>query len=590
MINKINEGLTGSRFIPVDDEEFTVLEMIYRILSKCDELIDGHNILDELTKLLLKNKVSYEDMKKLYGLTALNGNNKPNFDGSWCGLYPPTLSDEGMRAQVEKNQADIEKLRNDILASENVNYIYVDCLKSDDNDGSSEENAVATLNRAINILNENATKCLSRSWVIKIKGYGNEHTYTAGKIQNLPRFSNNLLIQGDLDVMGNPFTVFEKKGNETAGIWIEPARGEGVIIDSIFFKNYNVGFNGYGVLMKNHGYLYVYRCYADNCDIGFAGVNNVTITVQKCKLFNCHAGCRCLYNGCATFGAGTGGSHLSDGGYGNEFYNCYYGVFFSRNSVGHSDYNKFIECTIGCHVEMNSRIATLSCIFDNCNYGVKADGGAEWIGGINKEVDTFINIPTNGVPYDLHGNSRYCRIQSLYCKTYSKFIDCFGSDIQTNILTGSTDETEMFRSSPKIGCLPPYYLDRDGVSIKVIVKGSINGVGTKSIKLSLIGLNDDNTNNRKNIDGSEIKFTQDYDTETYFKCEFEFTFKKDNYIRTVSGQSHSYNGKNTENKESSYVAGAKAKTDGKKQFRVYGQLSDSSATIKINQVQVMITN
>ena len=105
MIKNIHEGLTGNRFIAVDDEEFTVLEMIYRILSKCDELIKGHNILEELGELLRNEKVSKEDMKKIYKLFP-NG----DFIGSWHGIEKPVFSEPGIAGVVDKLETDFRNL------------------------------------------------------------------------------------------------------------------------------------------------------------------------------------------------------------------------------------------------------------------------------------------------------------------------------------------------------------------------------------------------------------------------------------------------------------------------------------------------
>lgn len=65
-------------------------------------------------------KQTEENMNGLKGKTDLYGDHK----GSWQGLSKPTLSDEGMRATVEKHMTDISNLQDkDILTDEEINNL-----------------------------------------------------------------------------------------------------------------------------------------------------------------------------------------------------------------------------------------------------------------------------------------------------------------------------------------------------------------------------------------------------------------------------------------------------------------------------------
>lgn len=107
-----------NKFTVYDSEEVTALELIESLGNTSNQIIDE-----------LNNK------------TDLNGDHK----GSWQGLNRPTLSEEGMRAQVEKNQSDISLLKNDNVALNNSFNELKENVNLD----------IAALNKSINEEKEN---------------------------------------------------------------------------------------------------------------------------------------------------------------------------------------------------------------------------------------------------------------------------------------------------------------------------------------------------------------------------------------------------------------------------------------------------
>lgn len=91
MINGLNSFLSPNRFISTDVEELTALELIGTQNAKINEVVKGHNSLDE---------------KKV--------DKGSNFEGSWHGITHPVFADPGIAGVVEKNVSDIEKNNSDI--------------------------------------------------------------------------------------------------------------------------------------------------------------------------------------------------------------------------------------------------------------------------------------------------------------------------------------------------------------------------------------------------------------------------------------------------------------------------------------------
>lgn len=492
-----------------------------------------------------------------------------------------------LQNKINLINGEVDKKIEQLMPKNEVNIIYVDSINGNDENDGSENKPFQTSEKAFNYLCNLGSKTLNKQWKLKFK----KGVYRSVKVDKLPQFSYPLVIEGTLE--GKNIVsrfVYEELTTNYIGIWLEPLKGNAIYVKWLKFENYKKGFNGYGIIAKNQGYLNCFECEAINCDCGFAGVNNVTLTCQRTIARNCREGFRNLYNGCATIGAGTGGSHMSDGGNGCEVYDCEIGFLTSRNSVSHSDYVKYENCDIGVQIEMNSRVATLSNVFDNCKVGVNSNGGGEWIGGIGEEIDTWINLGTN-IPYDLYGNSRYTRVQSLYGKLNSSFMRKIGDEITKSSLTGVTEQTELFRSSPTIESIPEYYLQRNRVKVKLIVKGTYTLSSGQSITLSPIlrGLNNDNSPNNKNISMHNIKITTESTGASGFKAIFELDFNAKNYLRYTELLVTNTTGGNRVT-VLPFVVESKDNREGKKQLILNATLSDASSQLNVLSIELELSN
>lgn len=129
-MDKITEHINCNRFIPIDSEELTALELIGKTVSKTNELVQKSNELETLANENKNKKVSYDELHNKYQLTAEKG--QANFNGSWQGLNKPTLSDEGMRATVEKiNEVDIPNINEqlaDIVKKAQISVTDFGCV------------------------------------------------------------------------------------------------------------------------------------------------------------------------------------------------------------------------------------------------------------------------------------------------------------------------------------------------------------------------------------------------------------------------------------------------------------------------------
>ncbi|MGM9544668.1 MAG: hypothetical protein ACI3T9_06755, partial [Romboutsia timonensis] len=119
------------KFTVYDNEEKTVLELL-------------RNIGD------FTNDIAIE----LEGKTDLNGDHK----GSWQGLSKPTLSEEGMRATVEKHMHDISELQNDVAelfnsVNDKAITLYQDNIHLIEYGGNFVLGENLSINETINISN-----------------------------------------------------------------------------------------------------------------------------------------------------------------------------------------------------------------------------------------------------------------------------------------------------------------------------------------------------------------------------------------------------------------------------------------------------
>lgn len=348
-----------------------------------------------------------------------------------------------------------------------THQIFVNGTSGNDaNDGTTASKAYKSINKAIEQLRNTAETSMDGSWEIVLNG-----SFASGyKLHSLPRFRYPLKITGQVNADGTPATVFDgTNATSKIGIWIEPCPDLRIEVRNIYFKNYKNSYNGYGLLMKSGGYLIVENCRADNCDIGFAAIRNVSFSIgKKTKATNCTIGFRAQYGAMGTFGE----SVLADGLVAT---NCVQGVDVTRGSVVHVDY-----CTIsganyaGISVDQNSRAHVKGNRIDNCDHGVRTEGGAEWLNNPD-ERNVFTNCSVN---YAHYGNSRETRLYSQSANNEFRI----GASTTYFKHTGTTDNTVIYFGSA-LGKLPDNFFLNKAQRLRFIVNGIITGGGTKAISI-----------------------------------------------------------------------------------------------------------
>ncbi|MGG4438187.1 right-handed parallel beta-helix repeat-containing protein [Priestia megaterium] len=340
---------------------------------------------------------------------------------------------------------------------------------SDSNDGQTTQTPFRSLDKALAVLRSMSDVAVDGTWEIKVSGTINK----GHKINNLPRFRFPLKITGEVNPDGSPAAVFDGATAATKiGLWIEPCPDLRIEVRNILFKNYKNNFNGYGLLMKSGGYLITENCRSENCDIGFAAIRNVSYSFQQCVAIDCEtSGFRTQYCSGGTFGSGFGGT-LDKA---CIAINCGEGFTISRNSVCHVDYSIADGCKFaGISIDHNSRAHVLGTILRNNKYGVRTEGGGEWLNNID-EVNIFEN---NEVNYAHFGNSRETRLYSQNSNNEFRI----GVRTDTIVHTGTTANTPVYAGTV-LGKLPKDFFLSKNQRLRFLLTGIITGSGNKTISI-----------------------------------------------------------------------------------------------------------
>lgn len=269
-----------------------------------------------------------------------------------------------------------------------TNTVYVHAQNGNDsNDGLTPETAFRSVmgmyNRVLRRLT--AQQAAQARWVVRLSG----QFTTAHRFSELPDFPKGLVFQGEPPVDGENQTSFTRvDGTHHICFWIEPG-ADNVEFYNIHFQDYTSDgtvSNGYAVLMKLGGRLVVRDCSSDNCDTGFAAIQNVNFSIHDNATTGGVWGIKAQYNSSGAFNR----NHISGA--------SQYGVHVTRNTVAHFDYNTVENCGIaGAQVEMASRAALVENTFRNNPTGVLVQGAAEWINNDNIFLHNGVNYAHNGV-------------------------------------------------------------------------------------------------------------------------------------------------------------------------------------------------
>ena len=301
-------------------------------------------------------------------------------------------------AQVDGYRQNVRDLEHKVsVYNDEVKNIYVDSNVLTNGNGS-EEQPFNHPQKAFDYLNSLSEIVTDGKWKINLKG-----NFVGGsRVRSLPKFRYPLYITGEKSVTGDPLTTIEMGDtNDNIGLWFEPSEVNNIFIENIHFKDFEVGYNGYGVLLKDGGNLFIDNCKASHCDIGFASVNQGRIQVVHSVIHDCFRGIMSQYNGTFTVGSQSNIEYNR-----NIIYNCGYGVQATRNSVGHVDNNEIYGCTYAAvNNDMASRTNLMGNNIHDNEIGVLNQGASEWLNNEN----TFTN---NIVDFEHKGVSREGRLHS----------------------------------------------------------------------------------------------------------------------------------------------------------------------------------
>lgn len=254
-----------------------------------------------------------------------------------------------------------------------TNTLWVNSATGNDsNSGLLPGQAFATLSGLDAKLQRLSSEETGRgNWKIRIVGVG---PYDGRIFVGLNMFRKNLVFEGDPLVGGAPVTVIDKGATaEQYGMRFEPSNGANIEVKNIYFKNFKVGFNGYGLLMKDLGVLDINDCWAENCDIGFAAVRNVSFGGNNLKVINCKTGYVSVYSSSGTWNLCTVVKGVDSTT----------GFMASRSAVAHVDYPTVSDMPVAIEVSQNARIGNIGGDFKRNAIVFNAIGGGEYITGVS---------------------------------------------------------------------------------------------------------------------------------------------------------------------------------------------------------------
>lgn len=344
-----------------------------------------------------------------------------------------------------------------------TNTIWVSAAGNDGNNGISRDYPIRTLGRLWSILRGLGSKAEDGPWVARILG-----TIPGGQtFTSLPRFRFPLTFEGDTNAFGQPATIIEKvSGGSDYGLRFDPSVFNNITVKNIHFKGFANGFNGYGLLMKGGGNLDVKNCWAEGCDIGFAAIRNVDFSFDNCRSWNNKGGFWAQYSSSGAFLYCTAENNTNAG------------FFVTRNAVAHADYCHANGNGIGLYVDHNARVTSVDSHYRRNDYGVRAEGGAEWARGTGDRF--YENSPdANRIPFGVFGSARETRMYSMYSNVEFRTDAVFPAVSHG----GTTARTLLVNGFGANSRSPSIWFGDPQKKMRFVVRGSVSGPGTKRLSL-----------------------------------------------------------------------------------------------------------
>lgn len=267
----IDHCLNHNRFIPINTEELTALELIGKTVEKTNEVVTNHNNLnyevkenekdiEDKVSNLNNKKVSHDDMLKVYK------NNKGDHLGSWQGVERPEMSEPGIQGAVIRNTDNIESVikskiylsnfkgsiqdaikkcretRSTLIISEDI--VITSTLLVDNNDGMGIKIEGTENKPSITIDSELDIPC--------IKFFGGSGSFANFGFKNVILKSKQLFKNKGIEINGACYGDFEniKCNKMNIGIHLVNGGSSGTFTELNKFKNIDVSNNIEGVRME----------------------------------------------------------------------------------------------------------------------------------------------------------------------------------------------------------------------------------------------------------------------------------------------------------------------------------------------------
>lgn len=264
-----------------------------------------------------------------------------------------------------------------------INTLYVSTTGSDANDGLDTTFPLATISRAMTILQQ-AGPALGGTWKIVLSAgtYSIAATDFAVLMANL----NRIVIQGPIVGHPNvPTAILDGGGTIAYGLNFNSRAV--ATLSNIKLQN----FTQFGIVAQDLADLTLVNVHVASVTGGpGVKVQQGRLRVQGGIISSCQTGISCIGNTVFTIGDPASASLLN----GTQILNCtQQGILAQEQSSGHADFVTITNCAIGLDAQVHSRFHAQGCaITANTTAGVRCVDGSSWY-----DNGTSANFATNGV-------------------------------------------------------------------------------------------------------------------------------------------------------------------------------------------------